>query len=133
MIKTTLSMVTLPTANEQASATPITGVTTSGNSREYPELAQFDDAQFHFNVASLTGSGTLDVTIEGYDPFADKWATVITFTQVSAATASNATIAAQNLTLRHTNYRTKWVVAGGTWSFTVGAVARAAESHKPRI
>lgn len=115
-IKMQYPLTTLPTANEQSGVSPIT-VTTTGNSREYPELGSFANGLFFLHVTAASGSSpTLNVIIQGFNPIAEVWHTLVTFPQQTAATAG--VITPISTVLEYQTYRCQWTVGGTTPSFT---------------
>jgi hypothetical protein len=123
-VKNLVSLVTLPTANEQASATPAT-VTASGLSREYPELGSFQRAVLLLEVSAVSGTTpSLTVALEMENPLTLNWVAVSTF---AAQTAVSAAPITATLELYGLKYRLRWTVTGTTPSFTFvcGAIAGA--------
>lgn len=126
--KMLVPLTTLPTANEQTGASPLTltgaGTTTS---REYPELGAFSRGLFLLDVSAASGSGpTLDVVVQGYDLLSGKWHPVLTFAQQTAATGSSSVIAAQAADLDYSTYRAQFTVGGSstpTFTLTLGCIA----------
>jgi len=125
-VRDLVSLITLPTENEQSGTTPKT-VAASFTSREYPELANFNRAKFFLNVSAISGSGaSLTITIEEEDPFATGiWNTVVTFSAITTVSSGTP----QAVELYGLNYRLQAVVAGTTPSitFTCGAVTNSEE------
>ncbi len=116
-IKITVPMTTLATDNEQTGVVPRTATATA-TSREYPELGSFSRGNFMLDVSAASGgSPTLDVVIQGFNPTSQKWHSVVTFAQQTAATGATP-IAAQAVTLDFINYRAQWTIGGATPSFT---------------
>jgi hypothetical protein len=126
-IKMLVPLTTLPTANEQSAASPIT-VTATGLSREYPELASFDTMAVLLDVSAVSGTTpSLTVTVQGHNPLSDKWHDVVTFPAQTAVTST--VIAPVSTFLDFQNYRASWTVTGTTpsFTFTLGAIAHTVE------
>lgn len=103
--------------NEQTGVGQIT-VTASGNSREYPELASFQRGILFLDVSAVSGTPTIDVTLQVQDPASGKWqAAVAAFAQQTAITGATPLVA-KTVELYGLNYRLAWVVGGGTPSVT---------------
>jgi hypothetical protein len=123
--KVTLSLVTLPGANEQSGASPLT-LTGAGTtfSRAYGEFARAVKALFALNITAVSGSSpTLDVVVQGYDEVSDVWYDVLTFAQQNAISSSPVTPIAADTYFRI--YRVKFVVGGSsTPTFTLTLSAR---------
>lgn len=116
-IKTTWSLTTLAGTNEQASANPIT-VTTSGTSREYPEIGQFSTGLLFADVSAASGTTpSLTLTLEVQDPISLKWSAAQAFAAQTAATGGTP-LTPIAVTLNGLNYRLRWAVSGTTPSFT---------------
>ena len=115
-LKLTVPMTTLVTDNEQTGVVPRTA-TTTGTSREYPELGSYSRGNFMLDVSAASGTPTLDVVIQGFNPASQKWHTVVTFAQQTGVTGGTP-IAAQAVTLDFITYRAQWTVGGSTPSFT---------------
>lgn len=114
------SLVILPGVNEQSAANTVT-IASAGtsNSREYRELASFSRGTFILDVTAASGtSPTLNVTVEGQDPISQKWHTIVTFPQQTAATGGGVITPITVNPLTFPNYRAKFVVGGTTPSFT---------------
>jgi hypothetical protein len=128
-IKMQFPLTTLPTANEQSGVSPLT-VTAAGNSREYPELGAFSSGTFFLDVTAVSGTATptLAVFIQGYNPIAEKWHDIITFTPQTAVTATVITPVTQDMPYQ--TYRSRWTVTGTTPSFTfsLGVIVSAVEA-----
>jgi len=127
-VKNFISLVTLAGANEQANASSLT-VTTTGTSREYRELGNYQRAILFLDVSAASGTTpSLTVALQVQDPVSQKWSSVATFTAQSAATGGTP-IPPVVVELYGLNYRTSWTVSGGTPSFTFsfGAVAGSEE------
>lgn len=133
-IKQTIPMWTLPSDNEQSLGSGRT-VTTAATvqSREYPEFSAFSKAIWILDVASASGTFTLDVTVQGYNEASGKWHTVITFPQQTGASAAsplpaNSTLV-QSGNVDFTRYRAQWVTTGSGYSatFTLVAIAHTEE------
>jgi hypothetical protein len=124
--KVTLSLVTLPGANEQSGASPLT-LTGAGTtfSRAYGEFARALKALFALNISAVSGSSpTLDVVVQGYDEVSDVWYDMVTFGQQNAISSSPVTPIAADIYFRM--YRAKFTVAGSsTPSFTFTLSVRA--------
>lgn len=117
--KITIVMNTLSTQDEQSAGTMT--VTSSGNSRPYPEFARCDSAVFLLDVTAASLGGTLDVKIQGWNEAAGKWHDIdeLTFEQVSAT--GSQMIEAPILYFKR--YRAVWTVGGDEPSFTFTLVA----------
>lgn len=116
-IKQIVSLTTLASANEQSGAAPIT-VTSSGNSREYRELASFNRALLFLDISAASGTNpSLTVALQVQDPQSLKWAQAAAFSAQTAAT-STTPITPVALELYGLNYRLAWSVSGTTPSFT---------------
>lgn len=128
-IKQTISLSTQAGVNEQSGASPVT-VTTTGNSREYRELGQFDRCILFLDVSAASGTTpSLTVSLQVEDPQSGKWSQVVAFPAQTAATGGTP-ITPLTAELHGLNYRLAWVISGTTPSFTFScnAVARAEES-----
>jgi len=121
-IKNLVSLVTLANANEQSSAASIT-VTTSGNSREYRELGNFQRAILFMDVSAASGTTpSLTVTLQVQDPVSQKWSNVVAFPAQTAATGGTP-ITPLTQELYGTCYRLSWAVSGTSPSFTFSCCA----------
>ena len=109
---------------------PITAIgTTYGanvfGTREFGEFATFAKAVLILNVSAFSGTGTptLDVTMEEYDPQSDTWGVLpspLQFTQVTATGRQRIVITDFGILLRP-----RYVTGGATISvtFTLTAIA----------
>lgn len=127
-IKALWSLTTPAGTNEQAGVGQIT-VTTTGTSREYPEIAQLNSAIIFLDVSAASGTTpSLTVSLQQQDPFSLKWQDVVVFAAQTAVTGATP-LAAQTLELYAVTYRLSWIVSGTTPSFTFscGVVAGSEE------
>lgn len=125
MIKILVVLTTLATDNEQTGVSP-RSITSSGNSREYPEFAGLARGVFLLSVTAIPVGGTLDVVLEGWDPVGQVWRTDVTIPQQTAA--GNAV--AVKADLYYQLYRAKWTIAGtaGTTTFSFAAIGGTEEA-----
>jgi hypothetical protein len=127
-IKMQYTLTTLPTVNEQSGVSPIT-VTATGTSREYPEFGAFSSGIFFLHVTAVSGTTpSLTVIVQGYNPIAEVWHTVVSFPAQTTTTATVLTPITS--TLDYMRYRTQWTVSGTSPSFTFscGVIVNANEA-----
>lgn len=133
-LKLLVPMTTLVTANEQSGVVPLV-ITSTGTSREYPELGAFSKAIFTLDISAVAGTNpTLDVTIQGLDILSGKWRIVVTFPQqttTSAASplANNSTLF-QSANLDYQVYRAAWTLGGTaspSFTTTINCIAHTEE------
>lgn len=125
-IKSMYSLVTPPTANEQANVHTIT-VTASGTSREYPEFEGFQRAILFLAVTAFTGAPTMAIKLQVEDPLTRTWhdVTGADWTVTGTAVQNPKTVELYGL-----NYRLAWTITGGTApsvTFQAAAVVGAEE------
>jgi hypothetical protein len=103
--------------------------TSSGTSREFPEVASFNRGVCYLSVTAASGtSPTLDVKIEEKDPVSGSWFTISTFTQVTTGTSSQRNV----FEIYGTSVRANWTLGGTTPNFTF-SVTLIAGSEEPIV